>query len=458
MSLTKEALQALQKCVDPDQLINAHEELLCYSYDGTGREFLPEAVLLPVSNEEVSSIMKVASAYNIPVVPRGAGSGMTGGSLPVAGGLVLSLTRMNRIIEIDKDNQIAVVEPGVINQQLRQALHPLGLFYPPDPASLKFCTIGGNVAECAGGPSAVKYGVTRDYVLGLDAVLADGREISTGVRTAKGVVGYDLTRLLIGSEGTLAIITKIILRVIPRPTSRRIVLLLSDSIADATGLVARLLHIITPATLEYLDATALNIVADKIPFQLPTQTKAMLLLELDGSKEMVASQANQLNNFLEHENLLMVKSASTDEERDSLWQARRSVSPAAFALKPDKMGEDVVVPRSRIPKLVAYTEHLAKISTLPIFTFGHAGDGNIHVNIMLDRSKPEEVEQANDAKHKLFKQVIDLGGTISGEHGIGLTKKDYLAIELPPTSLNIQRQLKQLFDPQNILNPHKIFP
>ncbi|MEN8140062.1 MAG: FAD-linked oxidase C-terminal domain-containing protein [Thermodesulfobacteriota bacterium] len=458
MSLPKELLTQLAACVDPDQLITAKEELLCYGYDGSGGNFPPEAVIFPASSEEVSAIMRVASRFKLPVVPRGAGSGMTGGALAVAGGLVLSLARMNRIVEIDTENQVALVEPGVINQELRDALAPHGLFYPPDPASLKFCTMGGNVAECAGGPSAVKYGVTRDYILGLEVVLADGRIIKTGVRTAKGVAGYDLTRLLIGSEGTLAIITQITLRLVPKPTHRRTVLLASPSLTAATGLVARLLRCLTPATLEYLDATALAIVADQLPFPLPEGTRAMLLIELDGSASEVASSAQALTDFLTGEELLLVRQSETPQEREQLWQARRTVSPAAFKLKPDKMGEDVVVPRSRIPQLVETTEKLARKSSLPIFTFGHAGDGNIHVNIMLDRSQPDEVEQARQAKKQLFKRVIDLGGTISGEHGIGTTKKEYLDLELDATSLELQRQLKGLFDPLNILNPHKILP
>ncbi len=451
-------IQALKDIVGPDRLETAAEELQCYSYDGTGQECIPEAVAFPDSTEQISKIMALASASGFAVVPRGAGTGMTGGSLPVAGGLVLALGRMNRILEIDEVNQVAIVEPGVITGSLRDTLAPLGLFYPPDPASLKFCTLGGNVAECAGGPSAVKYGVTRDYVLGLEVVLADGRILETGVRTRKGVVGYDLTRLFIGSEGTLGIITRIILRLTCRPTTSKTFLLLFADMAQATALVAAMLKEHTPSTLEYLDNTALSLVADKLPFGLPAQTRAMLLVELDGDGQSVELQGARLNDFLaDRQDILLLQEAKTPEEVDALWKARRSVSPAAFDLKPDKIGEDVVVPRSSIPELVACAEELGRRFKLPIFTFGHAGDGNIHVNIMLDRADQEEECRGQQAKEALFREVLALKGTLSGEHGIGITKAPFLGLELSATSLDIQQQLKKLFDPLNILNPGKIF-
>ncbi len=451
-------IQALKDIVGADRLETAAEELQCYSYDGTGQEFVPEVVAFPDSSEQISKIMALASTHGFPVVPRGAGSGMTGGSLPVAGGLVLALGRMNRILEIDEENQVAIVEPGVITGKLREALAPLGLFYPPDPASLKFCTLGGNVAECAGGPSAVKYGVTRDYVLGLEVVLADGRILETGVRTRKGVVGYDLTRLFIGSEGTLGVITKIILRLTSRPTASKTFLLLFGDMAPAAALVAAMLKEHSPSTLEYLDHTALSLVADKLPFALPAGTKAMLLVELDGDEQSVQLQSRRLNDFLaDRKEILLLRQAENPEEVEALWTARRSVSPAAYNLKPNKISEDIVVPRSKIPELVACTEDLGRRFGLPIFTFGHAGDGNIHVNIMLDKADQDEVSRGTQAKDALFKEVLALKGSLSGEHGIGITKAPFLGLELSETSLDIQQQLKKLFDPGNIMNPGKIF-
>ncbi|MCK9296131.1 MAG: FAD-binding protein [Desulfobulbaceae bacterium] len=457
--MKREIISKLKSIVGKEQLTTAPEELLCYSYDGTGREYPPEAVVFPADTGEISAIMQLANAASFPVVPRGAGSGMTGGALPVAGGVVIALNRLNRILEIDEANQVAVVEPGVITGDLRKTLEKKGLYYPPDPASLKFCTMGGNVAECAGGPSAVKYGVTRDYVLGLEVVLPDGRIIQTGVRTAKGVVGYDLTRLFIGSEGTLGIITRITVRVIPHPGAKKTFLILCKSIMQAASLVAEILAKHRPCTLEYMDRTAILIVKEKLPFALAKGTEALLLLEVDGDAPSVAMQAAALQEFLTaKKDLLSVMQAEKADEIDALWAARRAVSPAAFNLKPHKISEDVVVPRSRIPDLVLFVENLAAENGLTIFTFGHAGDGNIHVNIMLDKNVPREAAGAEIATKALFAQVIKLGGTLSGEHGVGITKAAYLSLELDAASLDVMQGIKKFFDPNNILNPGKIFP
>ncbi|MDA8164706.1 MAG: FAD-binding protein [Desulfobacteraceae bacterium] len=458
--MDRRTIERLKEIVGPEQVATTREELLCYSFDGTGLEFPPAAVAFPGSAAEVAAIMRLAAATPFPVVPRGAGSGMTGGALPVAGGLVLAMSRLNRILEIDPDNQIAVVEPGVVTGQLREEVGRYGLAYPPDPASLKFCTIGGNIAENAGGPSAVKYGVTRDYVLGLEAVLTDGSLIRTGVRTAKGVTGYDLTRLLIGSEGTLAVITRIILRLIAAPEAKRTFLVLLDDLGPAARLVSGVLGAgLLPCTLEYLDATALGIVASSLPFPLPPAVRAMLLIEVDGERAAVAAQADRLRQLLAgREGVLDLQEATSEAEVKALWTARRAVSPAAFKLKPHKLSEDVVVPRSRIPELVAFTETLNREGGIVVFTFGHAGDGNIHVNIMLDRANPEEVARAAVAKEKLFARVIGLGGTLSGEHGIGLTKAPFLPLEFDEATMAIMRAVKDAFDPHHILNPGKIFP
>lgn len=438
------------------------EDLHCYSYDGTGKTFLPDIVAFPDSTAQVAALMRLAGSYGLPVVARGAGSGMTGGSLPVQGGLVLALSRLNRILEIDRDNQIAIVETGVITGEFQQAVQKVGLFYPPDPASLKFCTMGGNVAECAGGPSAVKYGVTKDFIIGLEVVLASGEILTTGTRTEKGVVGYDLTRLFVGSEGTLGIMTKIITRLIPRPEHKETFLISSGSLAHTTALVAEILnHHIRPCTLEYLDRTALNLVAKLLPNPPAPEIQAMLLLELDGSKSEVLTQTERLHNLLNtdtHRANCTIRQAATEAERQELWRARRSISPAAFQLSPHKISEDVVVPRSRIPELVHFTEELARELDLVILTFGHAGDGNIHVNIMLDRNKEEQRRNGEIARERLFRQVIALNGTLSGEHGIGITKSPFLPLELDAATITMMKKLKNLFDPQGILNPGKIFP
>lgn len=451
-------VEKLARIVGRENFSTAPEELSCYSYDGTGQVFLPEAVAFPQSAQEISAVLKAANEHGFPVVPRGAGSGMTGGSLPVRGGLVLVTSRMNRILEIDRDNMIAVVEPGVITGDLQAELKKSGLMYPPDPASLEFCTIGGNAAECAGGPSAVKYGVTKDYVLGLEVVLPTGDIMQTGVRTEKGVVGYDLTRLFIGSEGTLGIFSKLILRVLPLPEDKATFLLNFSSLRRATELVTQILvHGIAPCTLEYMDRTALSVVRRHIPLQLPDETAALLLLEVDGTRREVERQTQQIEQFLGAQNIDYRKAAGADDYNE-LWQARRSISPATFSLKPHKISEDIVVPRSRIPALVEFTEELARSLDLTILTFGHAGDGNIHVNIMVDKANEREHRNGITARDKLFAFVIAQGGTLSGEHGVGITKSPFIALELDPAAIALMQGIKHLFDPNNILNPGKIFP
>ena len=460
--MNRQAIKKLQAIVGEQYLSTAKEDLLCYSYDGTGMEYVPSAVAFPGSAAEICEIMELANESPFPVIPRGAGTGMTGGALPVEGGLILAMSRLNRILEIDKENQVAIVEPGVITGQFQTAVEQEGLFYPPDPASRDFCTMGGNVAECAGGPSAVKYGVTRDYVLGLEAVLPDGRLMHTGVRTAKGVVGYDLTRLFIGSEGTLGVITKIIVKLLALPSHRKTYLVLVADLQSATSLVSEILNNgILPSTLEYMDRTALQVVDNFLPQELPAATQALLLIEVDGDERTAEEQGGKVLDMLadrdKYPEILEVRQAHTDQEVDALWKARRSISPATFQLKPHKISEDVVVPRNKIPKLVEFTENLSRELGLTILTFGHAGDGNIHVNIMIDKDDPAESEKGQTARRQLFEHVMTLSGTLSGEHGVGLTKAPFLALELDDTALEVMQNLKKLFDPNNILNPGKIF-
>lgn len=458
--MERKILKKLRAIVGENQLNTAPEDLLSYSYDATGMEYPPAAVAFPGNAAEVAAIMRLAVEFSFPVVPRGAGTGMTGGALAVQSGLVLAMSRFNRILEIDRENQVAVVEPGVVTGEFQAEVARQGLFYPPDPASRAFCTLGGNVANGAGGPRAVKYGVTRDYVLGLEVVLPTGQIIHTGVRTAKGVVGYDLTRLFVGSEGTLGVITKIIVRLVALPAAQRTFLVMAADLGQATGLVSRIMAAgVMPSTLEYMDRTALKVVEAYLPGQLPAGTEALLLIEVDGDEEAVQVQAKRLLGFLDGESgLIDVRCARSREEADGFWKARRSISPASFALRPHKISEDVVVPRNRISDLVACTEGLSRKFGLTILTFGHAGDGNIHVNIMLDKQNASETERAQAAKRDLFAEVVRLGGTLSGEHGVGMTKAPYLGIELEAPLIELMRSIKRLFDPANVLNPGKIFP
>jgi len=460
--MNKKTLKKLQAIVGAKHLATAREDLMCYSYDGTGMEYMPTAVAFPGSAAEISSIMELANQDRFPVIPRGAGTGMTGGALPVEGGLVLVMSRLDRILEIDVENQVAVVEPGVITGQFQAAVRKEGLFYPPDPASRDFCTMGGNVAECSGGPSAVKYGVTRDYVLGLEVVLPDGRLMHTGVRTAKGVVGYDLTRLFIGSEGTLGIITRIVVRLLALPSHKNTYLVLTDSLRLAARLVSEILKSgILPNTLEYMDQTALQVVNDYLPLELVQNTRALLLIEVDGDENSVEDQGKKLLRLLanrqSYPGILEVRQAHDAKEVDDLWKARRSISPAAYKLRPHKISEDVVVPKTKIPQLVQFTEELSRELGIVILTFGHAGDGNIHVNIMVDKDNPEEYQKGQTAKRLLFEHVMSLSGTLSGEHGIGITKAPFLSLEIDATSLALMQKIKSVFDPNNILNPGKIF-
>jgi glycolate oxidase len=435
------------------------EELHCYSYDNSKQIFLPDAVALPSSTDQVAALVRLAGKHSLPIIARGAGSGTTGGALPVQGGLVLSCSRLNRILEIDTDNQIGIVEPGVITGAFQEELKKHKLMYAPDPASLKFCTIGGNVAECAGGPSAIKYGVTKDSIIGLEVVLANGEILTTGTRTEKGVVGYDLTRLFVGSEGTLGIITKIITRLLPLPEHKETFLLVSTSLQKATELVAIILQQnISPCTLEYMDKTALDIVSDLLPNPPANDVQAMLIVEIDGSKQQVTEQSKQLKLLTAKQNHCTIRQAKTEEEIKEIWMARRSISAASYKISPNKTNEDVVVPRSLIPELVHFCEKLSKDLDIRILTFGHAGDGNIHVNIMAADSSEQETKKAQMTKASLFQKVISMHGSLSGEHGVGITKSSYIDLELSKTSLTVMRQIKDLFDPNNILNPGKIFP
>lgn len=433
------------------------EDLLCYSYDATNKMYLPDAVVFPRTSEEVSAILKLANSEGFFVVPRGAGTGFTGGSVPVNGGVVLSLERMNSVIEIDADNLFAIVEPGLVTWELQQEVEKLGLFYPPDPTSLKFSTIGGNIAECAGGPRAVKYGVTRDYVMGLEAVLPTGEIINTGVRTVKGVVGYDLTRLITGSEGTLAVITKAVLKLIPLPEATLTMLATFPDVNGAAKAVSGIIKAkIVPSTLEFMDSVSAKCVEEYARVGLP-QTGAVLLIEVDGTTETTVRDAGIIERICADNGSAEVKKATGKHEVKDLWKARRAISASLFRIRPNKTNEDVVVPRASIPDLIAGVQEIAVKKNLLIACFGHAGDGNIHVNVMYDKKMPEEAKACDEAVVDIFELTLRLKGTLSGEHGIGMTKSKYLGMELSDGVINIMKQLKQVFDPKGILNPGKIF-
>lgn len=448
-------VKELKNIVGPAYLSTLPEDMVTYSYDATQREVLPWAVARPVSAQEVSEILRLANRELFPVVPRGAGTGMSGGSVPVHGGLVLSLERMNRILEIDNQNLVAVVEPGVITGELQREVEARGLFYPPDPASNQFCTIGGNVAECAGGLRAVKYGVTKDYVLGLEVVLPTGEIIRTGARTVKSVAGYDLTKLIVGSEGTLGVATTIILRLLPLPESVRTISAFFSTIEGAATAAAKIIASrIIPRALEFVDRHALRAVENYLKEDIAGGAAAMLLVEVDGAVDSTARESERIAEIMTRVGAIHVKKAETDAEREQLWKARRAISPALYTIKPKKVNEDIVVPRSRIPDILREIEEIAKRYDLLIVNFGHAGDGNIHTNIMIDEA---DTPKAESAVKEIFESTLRMGGSISGEHGIGLSKAAYLPMEVGTAALAAMRHIKQALDPNNILNPGKIF-
>lgn len=446
-----EALRHIKLSTEP-------EDLICYSFDACGKEEVPRAVLWPENTDEIIRIMKYASEKGIPVVPRGAGTGMTGGSVPLRDAIVLSMERMNRVLEIDTDNLTVLVEPGIINGRLQKDAESLGLFYPPDPASMNFCTIGGNVAENAGGPRALKYGVTRDYVMETEAVLADGAVVNAGVRTHKGVVGYDLARLLVGSEGTLAIMTKIRLKLLPMPEDVVTLLCLFNSAEASARAASRIIASrIIPRTLEFMDREAIKAVERFKPLGLSPDVDALLLVEIDGYAGAIKKEAEKVAEICTGLNA-DVSMAADGNARDKLWECRRSVSPALYHISPSKINEDIVVPRNKIPEMLGGLRKLSEDSGIKIVNFGHAGDGNIHVNIMADKSDKEQYSRAEALVKDIFGLTLGLGGTISGEHGIGLTKRRYIEMEIREKELSLMRGIKGLFDPKNILNPGKIFP
>jgi glycolate oxidase len=380
--------------------------------------------------------------------------------VPTRGGVVLSLERLNRIREIDDANLLAIVEPNVVTGDLQDAVERIGLFYPPDPASLRQSVIGGNVAECAGGPRAFKYGVTKQYVLGLEAVLPTGEVIRTGGKSVKNVVGYDLTHLLVGSEGTLAIITEIILRLIPKPPVQATLRATFPSIAHAVDAVGRLIRArVVPAALELIDADSLEAVARFAGADLaPPGTVAMLLLEVDGLSEQVGGEAARVEAACRDAGAIELLRARTEEERQQLWRVRREISPSLKLITPLKFNHDVVVPKARIPALFDLVADLKRRYRLPIPCFGHVGDGNIHVNIMVRPDDADEIRRAHEAEGDLFRAVVALEGSISGEHGIGFAKAKYLGLELSPETIALMKRVKLAFDPHGILNPGKIFP
>ena len=434
------------------------EHLEAYASDALGIGASPDLVVIPETTAEISMIARLCHEYRVPLVVRGAGTGYSGGAVPTQGGVVLSMERLNRILEIDEVNLLAIVEPNVITGELQRAVEAVGLFYPPDPASLDSSSIGGNVAECAGGPRAFKYGVTKRYVLALEAVLPGGEVIHTGSKAVKNVVGYDLTQLLVGSEGTLAIITKVTLRLIPKPPARATLAASFPGVQEAVDAVTALLYErVVPAAIELIDADSLR-AAEQYAGRRIAEGAALLLIECDGIPAAVEDEIGRVKRACTTAGALDVRRSGGDAERDELWAIRRQVSLALRATGLHKINHDVVVPRGRIPELFEVVRDLRRDFNLQIACFGHAGDGNIHVNFMFPPDDAEARVRSKDAERVLFEQVVGLEGSISGEHGIGFSKARYLGLELDAVQIDLLKRVKAAFDPHGILNPGKIFP
>lgn len=457
-------LRELRAAVGSEYVRTDEETRVAYGVDALKKGHPADVVVSPGSTAEVSAVLRACSAHRIPVVPRAAGTGYTGGAVPSAGGVVLSLERMNRILEIDEQNLLAVVEPHVVTGDLQRAVEAVGLFYPPDPASLSTSTIGGNVAECAGGPRAFKYGVTKRYILGLEVVLPSGEIIRTGGKSVKNVVGYDLTQLLVGSEGTLAVITQVIVRLVPLPPAQVTLRATFGTIRDAVRAVSELIRArVIPSALELIDGDSLDAVAEHLGTRTlaPAGTGAVLLLEVDGLPDAAREEARRVVDACRIADATEVLVAAEDvATREELWRVRRALSLSLRVLAPLKINHDVVVPKGRIPELFDLIASLRQESAglLRIPCFGHVGDGNIHVNLMLDPANPDAVAMATRVERALFEGVVALEGSISGEHGIGFSKRPFVPLELSPASIALQKRLKAAFDPLNILNPGKMFP
>ncbi|MDH4209758.1 MAG: FAD-binding protein [Anaerolineae bacterium] len=442
-----------------ENVLISPEELLCYSYDGTVLQHLPEIVVLPRTTEEVAATVGLANRERIAIVPRGAGTNLAGGTIPIKGGIVISLTRMTDILEIDTVNMVAVVQPGVVTARLQAEVARQGLYYPPDPASQKATTIGGNVGMDAGGPHALKYGVTSDYVMGLEVVLPSGEVIRTGGKAIKNVTGYNLTQLFVGSEGTLGVITEITLRLIPQPETSGSVLAAFADLDDAATLVNRILHAgVTPAVIEIMDRMTIQTVDDYLQSGLPREAAALLLIQVDGVQAAVEQELRVVTQLCRDNKATMVEVASTPAEEAGLWKARQSISPSLTRVRPNKLGEDISVPREAIPEVVRRIQEIAKERELPIVIFGHISDGNLHPNILFDQTDPEEMDRVEAASGDIFEIATAVGGTLSGEHGIGLLKQKYLHLDLPEGTVEVMRTIKRALDPHNIMNPGKIFP
>jgi glycolate oxidase len=457
--LKTEQLAALQELMGASRVLSEPIDLIPYGFDGTAALNQPaDVVVLPESAEQVAALVRWAAQEKIPIVPRGSGTGLSGGSVPVSGGLVLCLAKLNRILEVDAENLTLLAEPGVITQHILEAAEKQGLFYPPDPSSMKISTIGGNVANNSGGLRGLKYGVTRDYVMGMEVVLPNGEIVWLGGKCVKDVAGYSLKDLFVGSEGTLGIMTKVLLKLVPKPASKRTLLALYDRLEDAAATVSAIVAAkLVPCTLEFLDSFTLRCVEDYAKVGLPTDVAALLLMETDGHPVVTEEEAKAMEAIAHRCGAREVRVAKDAQEALEIARARRSAFSALARIKPTTILEDVTVPRNKLVQLVRAIEAIAKQHNLPIAIFGHMGDGNLHPTFLTDERNHEEMARVEKAMEAIFVETIKLGGTITGEHGVGLAKKPYLHQQFQDGSYALLKTVKRALDPQGLLNPGKIF-
>ena len=457
--MNDEITDRLRAFLKDDQILTADEDLDVYSFDGTAMlRHRPQCVVLPETVEEVSQILALANAKKVPVVTRGSGTGLAGGSVPVDGCIVLCLVRLNRIVELDAKNLVMVVEPGVLTQDIADAASAAGLFYPPDPGSIKISTIGGNVANNSGGLRGLKYGVTRDYIMALEVVLSDGRVLNTGSKCVKDVAGFSLRDLFIGSEGCLGVVTRVTLKLIPQPVAKKTMLALFDSMTSAAGTVSSIIeNKIIPCTMEFLDRVTVECVESYAQIGLPTDCEALLLVEVDGHAAEVAEQAEQILALATSGGAREVRLAQSADEALRLASARRTAFSALARLAPTVVLEDVTVPRSELARMVARIEEVGQRHGVRVGTFGHMGDGNLHPTFLCDERNVDEMHRVEAALQEVVDNAIELGGTITGEHGVGLAKKSFLPAQLGEVGIAMLHRLKDSFDPMGILNPGKVF-
>ncbi len=457
--MNQKLISEFEELLGKSRVLSEKEELLCYSYDATSKDFMPDVVVFPLNAEEISKIVKLCLKYNTPVVGRGSGSGFSGGSLPLKGGVVVSFTKMNHILEIDEENMLVTVEPGIINADLKSYLSEKGYFYPPDPASYEFSTIGGNVAECSGGPGAVKYGVTKDYVAALEVITGDGEIINTGSKTVKNVSGYNLTQLMVGSEGTLGLFSKITLKFLSKPDTNSLILVSFDDIDNGFNAAISLLKLRNrPSMLEFMDKSSIESVKSYFKSDIIKIEGAFLfVIEADGSQIEVDKSIAEYEKILKEFSPVFMFSSGGEEDKKIIMEARKAISPSLRRYGDLKINNDIAVPINKITFMLSFIEEASKTYNIPIINFGHFGDGNIHVNIMLNKDDPDMIKRGEKAKFEILKKTAFAGGSLSGEHGIGLEKKEFMKLKYNDYYMNILKNIKKVFDPQNIINPGKIF-